>query len=154
MPAGGLEPGAVAGALAGAGQVVHALTRYLDDLVGADEVEAVLGQGVGGARRAAAHAREALAMAAASLGWAGEALSAAGAGAELVAELGEAAEVMSAGRDLLATHVAVGDSGERVVVSAWSAAVASEPVAWALADQVRTLGSLPRLRGGLIFWRG
>lgn len=145
VPAAGQGPDQVAAALDQAARVARALSRYLDDIVAGNQAEVLLTLQPGTLLHSAAHARLALRRAAGSFRTAAQA-----AGSPRMpdggpaAELAQAAGCLTAGRDLLASHIATDDEGIRSATSWWSAAVTSVPVSGALLDHIAGQARLAR----------
>jgi len=129
-------------AVLAAGHELHRLTltlsRYLRDVAPYDEVEAVTSQELPGWVPAAVDAREALQLAAASLPAEPGPVSmpATEPADPMVARLAAAAASLSAGRDLLHTHVVPEAEGAWLDRSEWAAVVRSEPVTRAVLEEV------------------
>jgi hypothetical protein len=132
---------AVAAATWEASRVVAVMSRYLDDIVPYSRYETAALRDMDPWMRAVTDAREALEMAAASLGPdAGDPGIARGPGAAaadpLVAHLAGAASALTAGCDLLRTHFTTSADGTRAGHSDWSAVITSVSFSRALLEEI------------------
>ena len=136
FPDGGLADEPAASAARQAGRLAATLSHYLADIAPYDEVEVLTSERIGGWAQAAADAREALQVAAASLhpAAADPVTPEAGTAGQLSAHLGAAAMSLAAGRDLLRTHFSTGADGPSS--SEWSSGITSAPVTRALLDEL------------------
>jgi hypothetical protein len=134
------SPGAatVATAAQMAGRVARTLARYLADIAPYGMAEAINSPVLDARVRAVVDAREALRQAEAGLPPGDQEHGAPGLGAAdpLVRWLGEAAESLAAGRDLLRSHFGTGTDDRWTERSDWAAAVDSLPVTRALVAAV------------------